>query len=121
MQDFFHLVLIEENIGTTIIRNQETVTIRMPLNPPCGQTRPLWQHVGPFAVSHQLPFTLHRTQATLEHLALALCDIQQRHQLAKLNRASFISQNLGNIFAGRQRKLISSQLPLKKWISAAYF
>jgi len=59
VENFPHLVLIKENVSTAVVRYQEPVTIRMPLNTSGRQAGPLGQDVGTLAIAHELAFTLH--------------------------------------------------------------
>ena len=97
MQHLGHLMLRQKNIGATVIRNQESITILMPLNLARREARPLGQNVGALAVAQQLPFPLHRPQPALEHLLFALGNIEQFGKFNKTQGASFIGQHLSHI------------------------
>ena len=119
VQHLAHLVLVEKDVGTAVVGNQKAVAIRMPLHPARRQAGPLGQDVGPLSVAHQLPFAFHRTQPALEHLSLAIGDVEQSSQFSEFKRPTFVGQYLRDVLAGGQRKIVAGRLTLEKGIRTA--
>ncbi len=121
VQDLAHLVLVEKDIGTAVVGDKEAVTIRMALHPAGHQTGPFRQEEGPLAVAHQLAFPLHGTQAAFKSPLLLGQDIEQGDQFLQGNRPALLLQYLGNVFPGRQGKIIAGLFPFQERIAPPDF
>ena len=119
MQHLAHLVLFEKDVGRAVIGNQEAVAVRMPLNLSRRQAGPFRQDVGALAVAHQLAFALHGAEPALEHLALAVGDVEQLGEFGKRQRPAFIGQHLRNVLPRRQRGFVTRQFALVERVGAA--
>ena len=98
VQHLAHLVLVEKDVGTAVVGNQKAVAIRCPAPLP-GSGWPARAGCRPLAVAHQLPFAFHRTQPALEHLALAIGDVEQSSQFSESKRPTFVGQYLRDVLA----------------------
>ena len=121
VHDLAHLPLIEEQVGTAIIRQQETIAIWMPLHLAGDQTGFLRQDVIALAVTQDLALALHGTKPAQEDIPLVLADVERTDELFKAERPPLITQQLDDVLARRQGEFIAGEFALKEWISATNF
>ena len=114
MQHLGHLLGIEKKIVAAIVRDEEAIAVRMPLDPPGNEAGAFRQDVRPLAVAHQLRLALHRRQTAHEWLALGLAHIEQVAKKIQTDRPALLGQRLHDVFAGGQRQVIFRHFTLEK-------
>ena len=103
VKDLAHLLRPDEQIGATVVANDETETVGMPLHPAADQVRLVGQQVGAAAVAHDLAVAHHRRQAAVEILALAGFDFERRRQRLEAERHAVLLEDLEDVLAARKR------------------
>ena len=102
VQHLAHLVLVEKDVGTAVVGDQEAIAVRVTLDPARRQAGPLGQDVGALAVAHQLAFAFHCAKPALEHFLLGCGDVEQPGQFGEGDWAAFVGKYLRDVFARRE-------------------
>jgi len=71
------------------------------------------------AVEHELAVALHRAKAALEQVALGLGDVQLLDEGIDIDRAARLGDQLQDVFAARQRRLVTLDFTLVERIGQA--
>ena len=80
VQGLIHLLRAEKQVRAFLVRNQETVAVRMAFDAPANKVGFVRNEVIAAAVLHDLAFTPHRAEATRKSVELLLRDIEQFSQ-----------------------------------------
>ena len=121
MQHLAHLLGIEKDVCTPIVRQQKTITVRMSLNSPWNQTGAFRQDEGALPVTHELRFTLHGHQTAFKQFELAFSNIKQIAKPFEEHRTPLILKDLQNVFARRKRHRIPRCFAFEIWILFSCF
>ena len=126
MQRFFHLPVIEKNIGTLVstdrsFRTREPEAVRMPFNTTGNQIGLVRQNQRALAIAHELSFTLHGANAALEWHPLIIIDGELVRQFGFVHRTSRTLQRLHHVLTRGQRVFVLRFFPLVKWIESTDF
>jgi hypothetical protein len=90
MQDTSHLAGMQEDVITTLFRDQETEAIHMGTDTSTHQVEPLGQAIAATAIPDQLAITLHGIEAALQGYAVFVLE-----KLQSLEEELEIERNLG--------------------------
>jgi hypothetical protein len=112
MQYLVHFLRAEKKIRPVFVAHQETVAVRMPLDPAANEVGLVGNQVVATAVLHDLAVALHGPQPPLEGIELVRPDVEDGGQRLEAQRHAVVAQDLHDVFAARQRKIVFSGLPL---------
>jgi hypothetical protein len=119
MQHAVHFLGRQIQIVAALLRHHEAEAVRVALDAALDQVELVRQAQLTLAVEHQLAVALHRAKAALEQIALGLGDLQLLGKGVGVDRATSLGQQLKNVFAARQRRLVALDLTLVERVGQA--
>ena len=119
VQDLVHFVRPEKHVGTRVVPDQETETVRMPLHLAGNQVELGDDANRIAAVAHDLAVALHGAEPALESFALAVGDAEQFFEFRIADRYALRVQRLEYHFPARHRFIVIAALARLKRIAAA--
>jgi len=112
-------VLVEEDVGTAVVGDQEAIAVRVALYLARRQAGALGEDIGALAVAQQLAFAFHGAEPALEHFLLGCGDVEHAGQFAEGDGAALVGEHLRNVFARRQGMVITGRLALVEGVGTA--
>ena len=114
-----HFLGRQIEIVAALFRHHEAEAVRMAFDAALDQVELVRQAQLALAVEHQLAVALHRAQTALEQVALGLGDFQLRGKGVGVDRTACLGQQLQDVFAAWQRRLVAFDLTLVERIGLA--